>query len=110
MGLSDKPAAYPSQLSGGQQQRVAIARALINKPAIILADEPTGNLDTRSSVEIMDLLNKVHGNGGTIVKVTHEPDIAGHAQRVVCVRDGKIVSDGRDGAGHCLERGGRDDA
>ncbi|MFZ2520027.1 MAG: ABC transporter ATP-binding protein [Anaerolineae bacterium] len=109
-GLGDRLHHRPNQMSGGQQQRVAIARALINKPAIILADEPTGNLDTRSSVEIMDLLNKVHGNGGTIVMVTHEPDIAGHAQRVVCVRDGKIVSDGRDGAGHCLERGGRDDA
>lgn len=110
VGLGDRLHHRTNQMSGGQQQRVAIARALINNPAIILADEPTGNLDTRSSVEILDLLHKLHGDGATIVMVTHEPDIATHAQRVVCVRDGKVVSDGRDGAGHCLERGGRDDA
>jgi putative ABC transport system ATP-binding protein len=110
VGLGGRLHHRPNQMSGGQQQRVAIARALINKPAIILADEPTGNLDTKSSVEIMDLLHALHTGGATIVMVTHEPDIAGHAQRVICVRDGKVISDGRDGAGHCLERGGHDDA
>jgi len=109
VGLADKLHMYPAKLSGGQQQRVAIARALINQPAMILADEPTGNLDTRSSAEVVDLLHKVHAAGATIVMVTHEPDIALHAQRVVCVRDGKVVSDGRDGTVHCLERGGHDD-
>lgn len=106
VGLGNRLHHRPNQMSGGQQQRVAIARALINRPAMILADEPTGNLDTRSSAEVMDLLNSLHASGVTIVMVTHEPDIAAHAQRVVCVRDGKVVSDGRDGAGHCLERGG----
>ncbi len=110
VGLGDRLHHRPNEMSGGQQQRVAIARALVNGPAIILADEPTGNLDTRSSVEIIDLLHKLHAGGATIVMVTHEPDIAGQAQRVVCVRDGKIVSDGRDSAGHCLEWGGHNDA
>ncbi len=109
VGLGNRLHHRPNQMSGGQQQRVAIARALINQPAMILADEPTGNLDTRSSAEVVDLLHKVHAAGATIVMVTHEPDIALHAQRVVCVRDGKVVSDGRDGTVHCLERGGHDD-
>ncbi len=108
VGLGNRLHHRPSEMSGGQQQRVAIARALINQPAMILADEPTGNLDTKSSAEVMDLLHKLHASGATIVMVTHEPDIAQQAQRVVCVRDGKVVSDGRDGVGHCLDRGGLD--
>ena len=95
---------HPNQLSGGQQQRVAIARALVNRPPLILADEPTGNLDSVASVEIMDLLHELHGKGATIVMVTHEPDIAQHAQRVICVKDGHVISEGRDGHSPCLDR------
>ena len=95
---------HPNQLSGGQQQRVAIARALVNRPPLILADEPTGNLDSVASVEIMDLLHALHGQGATIVMVTHEPDIAQHAQRVICVKDGHVISEGRDGHSPCLDR------
>ncbi|KAF0106749.1 MAG: Uncharacterized protein FD146_2341 [Anaerolineaceae bacterium] len=104
VGLGDRLHHRPNQLSGGQQQRVAIARALINNPPLILADEPTGNLDSRSSEEIMGLLHELHAKGTTIVMVTHEPDIATHAGRIVCVRDGKVVSDGRDGHSPCLDR------
>ena len=93
VGLGDRMHHRPAELSGGQRQRVAIARALINNPSILLADEPTGNLDSQTGVEIMNLFHELHGTGQTIVLVTHEPDIAEHANRVVTLRDGVISSD-----------------
>ena len=93
VGLADRMDHKPNQLSGGQRQRVAIARALINNPSILLADEPTGNLDSQSSEEVMKLFDRLHGQGHTIILVTHEPDIAAHAKRLVRLLDGKILED-----------------
>lgn len=93
VGLANKADALPSELSGGQQQRVAIARALMNEPPVLFADEPTGNLDTRSSVEIMELFTELSNEGITIVMVTHEDDIAAYARRNIVMKDGKILKD-----------------
>ncbi len=93
VGLGDRMDHKPNELSGGQRQRVAVARALINNPNIILADEPTGNLDTKTSIEIMALFDDIHRKGNTVILVTHEPEIAGYAHRVVRMRDGVIESD-----------------
>lgn len=93
VGLSDRMDHKPNQLSGGQRQRVAVGRALVNKPSIILADEPTGNLDSKTSLEIMQLFDDIHKAGNTVILVTHEEDIAAHAQRIIRLRDGIIESD-----------------
>jgi len=93
VGLGSRLDHHPNQLSGGQQQRVAIARALVNRPALLLADEPTGNLDTRTSVEVMQIFQHLNDEGLTIVLVTHEPDIAEYATRIVAFRDGRVRGD-----------------
>lgn len=93
VGLDDRMDHQPNQLSGGQRQRVAVARALVNKPSIILADEPTGNLDSKTSEEIMKLFGEIHANGNTVILVTHEEDIAAYAHRIIRLKDGLIESD-----------------
>jgi putative ABC transport system ATP-binding protein len=96
VGLADRGHHHPAQLSGGQQQRVAIARALVTEPLLILADEPTGALDSRTSLEIMALFQELNRQGMTVVLVTHEPDVARFARRIIAFRDGKVVQDERN--------------
>lgn len=93
VGLSDRIKHRPNEISGGQKQRVAIARAIVNNPAVIMADEPTGNLDTKSSIEIMRIFQQLNDDGSTVIMVTHEPDVAKHTKRIVRFRDGKVLSD-----------------
>ena len=98
VGLGERMAHRSNELSGGQRQRVAVARALVNEPSILLADEPTGNLDSRTSKEIMALFDELNQSGNTVVLVTHEDEIASHAQRVITLRDGKVIADDEVGS------------
>lgn len=100
VGLADRMDHKPNQLSGGQRQRVAVGRALVNRPSIILADEPTGNLDSKTSLEIMNLFDEIHSNGNTVILVTHEEDVANHAHRIIRLKDGTIESDTRNKEPH----------
>lgn len=100
VGLADRMDHKPNQLSGGQRQRVAVGRALVNNPSIILADEPTGNLDSKTSLEIMNLFDEIHSNGNTVILVTHEEDVAKHAHRIIRLKDGTIESDTRNKEPH----------
>ena len=95
VGLGERMYHKPNEMSGGQRQRVAIARALINNPAIIMADEPTGNLDTKSTLEIIDIFEKLNHEGKTVIMVTHEPELADMTQRILTIRDGKLIKDER---------------
>jgi putative ABC transport system ATP-binding protein len=99
VGLKDRADHLPNQLSGGQRQRVAIARALVTNPSILLADEPTGNLDSQTSTEILALFDELHADGQTIIVVTHEPDVAAHGQRIVRLKDGRVLEDRRNERG-----------
>lgn len=107
VGLLDRAEHRPNELSGGQQQRAAIARSLVNSPSLVLADEPTGNLDSRSTGEVLDVFDRLHGMGRTIVLITHEEEVARHTERAVHLRDGRIVSDERLGARHAASVGAR---
>jgi putative ABC transport system ATP-binding protein len=97
VGLGDRLANRPNQMSGGQQQRVAVARALVSDPALVLADEPTGNLDSSATGDVLQLFDELHAQGRTVVLITHEAEVAHHAQRVINIRDGAVASDGRSG-------------